>query len=66
MKISSSLAQLNFDRFVPDKPSNVTTQAIYSFKGDTYVGLKAENFTKDDIISLKSTLAYYFRGYMGY
>ena len=49
MKISSSLAQLNFDRFqkFQDKPGlNVTTQAIYSFKRDTYVGLKAEHFTK--------------------
>ena len=59
MKISSSLAQLNFDRFqkFQDKPSlNATTQAIYSFKGDTYVGLKAENFTKDDIIFAQNNL----------
>jgi len=59
MKISSSLAQLNFDRFqkFQDKPGlNVTTQAIYSFKGDTYVGLKAENFTKDDITFAQNNL----------
>ncbi len=59
MKISSSLAQLNFDRFqkFQRKPSlNATTQAIYSFKGDTYVGLKAENFKKDDIIFAQNNL----------
>ena len=59
MKISSSLAQLNFDRFqkFQDKPGlNVTTQAIYSFKGDTYVGLKAESFTKDDITFAQNNL----------
>ena len=59
MKISSSLAQLNFDRFqkFQDKPGlNATTQAIYSFKGDTYVGLKAENFTKDDITFAQNNL----------
>ena len=59
MKISSSLAQLNFDRFqkFQDKPSlNATTQAIYSFKGDTYVGLKAEDFTKDDLIFAQNNL----------
>ena len=52
MKISSSLAQLNFDRFqkFQNRPSsNATTQAIYTFKGDTYVGLKAETFTQDDL-----------------
>ena len=59
MKISSSLAQLNFDRFqkFQDKPGlNATTQAIYSFKGDTYVGLKAENFTKCDIAFAQNNL----------
>ena len=59
MKISSSLAQLNFDRFqkFQYKPSlNETTQAIYTFKGDTYVGLKAENFTKDDLLFAQKNL----------
>ena len=59
MKISSSLAQLNFDRFqkFQNRPSsNTTTQAIYTFKGDTYVGLKAENFTKDDLIFAQNNL----------
>ena len=59
MNISSSLAQLNFDRFqkFQDKPgSNATTQAMYSFKGDTYVGLKAEKFTKDEIIFAQKNL----------
>ncbi len=59
MKISASLAQLNFDRFqqFQDKPSlNATTQAIYTFKGDTYVGLNAENFTKDDLLFAQKNL----------
>ena len=59
MKISSSLAQLNFDRFqkFQNRPSsNATTQAIYTFKGDTYVGLKAENFTKDDLVFAQQNL----------
>ena len=59
MKISASLAQLNFDRFqkFQEKPSlNATTQAIYTFKGDTYVGLKAEDFTKDDVIFAQENL----------
>ena len=59
MKISPSLAQLNFDRFqkFQDRPSlNAITQAIYTFKGDTYVGLKAENFTKDDLIFAQQNL----------
>ena len=59
MKISSSLAQLNFDRFqkFQDKPGlNMTTQAIYSFKGDTYVGLSTESFTKDEITFAQNNL----------
>ncbi len=59
MKISPSLAQLNFDRFqkFQDKPSsNAITQAIYTFKGDTYVGLKAEHFTKDDLLFAQQNL----------
>ena len=59
MKISPSLAQLNFDRFqkFQDTPSsNAITQAIYTFKGDTYVGVKAENFTKDDLLFAQQNL----------
>jgi len=59
MKISPSLARLNFDRFqkFQDRPSsNAITQAIYTFKGDTYVGLKAENFTKDDLVFAQQNL----------
>ena len=59
MKVSASLARLNFDRFqkFQDKPrSNATTQAIYTFKGDTYVGLNAENFTKDDLLFAQKNL----------
>ena len=59
MKISPSLAQLNFDRFqkFQDIPSsNAITQAIYTFKGDTYVGVKAENFTKDDLLFAQQNL----------
>ena len=59
MKVSASLAQLNFDRFQKfrENPSlNSTTQAIYTFKGDTYVGLNAENFTKDDLLFAQKNL----------
>ena len=59
MKISPSLARLNFNRFqeFQEKPGlNATTQAVYSFKGDTYLGLKAENFTKDDLIFAQKNL----------
>jgi cytoplasmic iron level regulating protein YaaA (DUF328/UPF0246 family) len=59
MKISASLAELNFDRFqkFQYKPSlNATTQALYTFKGDTYIGLKAESFTKDDLIFAQENL----------
>ena len=59
MKISPTLAQLNFDRLqkFQDRPSsNAITQAIYTFKGDTYVGLKAENFTKDDLLFAQQNL----------
>ena len=64
MKISSSLAQLNFDRFqkFQNRPSsNATTQAIYTFKGDTYIGLKAENFTKDDLLFAQQNLLSQYR-----
>ena len=59
MKISSSLAQLNFDRFqkFQNRPSsNATTQAIYTFKGDTYVGLQAKTFTQDDLLFAQQNL----------
>ena len=59
MKVSASLAQLNFDRFQKfrENPSlNLTTQAIYTFKGDTYIGLNAESFTKDDLLFAQKNL----------
>ncbi len=53
------MAKINFDRFqkFQNRPSsNAITQAIYTFKGDTYVGLKAESFTQDDLIFAQKNL----------
>tara|TARA_B100000700_G_scaffold331784_1_gene468598 strand:- start:3793 stop:4566 length:774 start_codon:yes stop_codon:yes gene_type:complete len=51
MKISDKLAETNSDRFkkwsIPFTKENAK-QAILSFKGDTYVGLNAESFSKED------------------
>lgn len=52
MKLSDKLAQLNYDRFqsftTPFSLKN-SKQAIYAFKGDTYVGLQAETLSEKDI-----------------
>ena len=49
MKISDKLAETNSERFknwsTPFTKENAK-QAILTFKGDTYVGLNAENFSK--------------------
>lgn len=51
MKISDKLAETNSERFknwsTPFTKENAK-QAILTFKGDTYVGLNAENFSKKD------------------
>jgi len=52
MKLSDQLSELNFSRYrdftTPFTRENAK-QAVYAFKGDTYVGLDAESFDKDDI-----------------
>jgi hypothetical protein len=52
MNISSKLGELNYSRFAnwhaPFDLEN-SRQAIFAFKGDTYVGLKAEQFSKPDL-----------------
>lgn len=52
MNISDALAELNAERFHqwsrPFKPSNAK-QAVLAFKGDVYLGMKAENFTQKQL-----------------
>lgn len=52
MDISEDLAQLNAQRYqdlsFPFNPKNAK-QAIYAFKGDVYLGMEAENFTKTNM-----------------
>tara|TARA_B110000438_G_C15744972_1_gene620280 strand:+ start:34 stop:807 length:774 start_codon:yes stop_codon:yes gene_type:complete len=52
MGISEKLAILNWERIQnwnPNFSSNSTQEAIFSFKGDTYVGLGAESFNENEI-----------------
>jgi cytoplasmic iron level regulating protein YaaA (DUF328/UPF0246 family) len=52
MKISPKLGQLNYSRFQSFKtPFNKgnAKQSIMAFKGDTYVGLDAESFSKKEL-----------------
>jgi cytoplasmic iron level regulating protein YaaA (DUF328/UPF0246 family) len=52
LKISDKLADLNFDRYksfkVPFTPKN-SKQALYAFRGDTYVGLEADTLNKKEV-----------------
>ena len=52
MKLSDALTELNQDRFerysTPFSPKNAK-QAVYMFRGDTYVGLDADTLSKDDL-----------------
>lgn len=52
MDISEDLAQLNAQRYrewsLPFTPSNAK-QAVYAFKGDVYVGMNADSFSKTDM-----------------
>jgi len=52
MKLSESLAELNFQRFknfsVPFNLANAK-QAAFAFKGDTYIGLNIDSFSNNDI-----------------
>ena len=49
MKLSDSLAQLNFDRYQEFATTEDKSAALYAFVGDTYKGLNATEFTKDDV-----------------
>ena len=53
MGLSEKLSALNFERNMnwksPTKPSAVSRQAIYAFKGDVYMGLEANSLTKSEI-----------------
>ena len=61
MGLSENLSVLNFERNmnwqVPKKPSNEVRQAIFAFKGDVYVGLDSETFSKSDIKYAQKNLA---------
>ena len=52
MKLSDALTDLNHTRYerysTPFTPSNAT-QAVFMFRGDTYVGLDADTLSKDDL-----------------
>ena len=52
MKLSDSLAELNVKRYksfkLPFSLENAK-QAVYAFKGDTYVGLQAETLKKSEV-----------------
>lgn len=52
MHISAKLSELNFERYANwrtplETPS--ARQALFAFKGDVYLGLKAENFSAADV-----------------
>ena len=52
MKLSEGLTELNIGRYKSFKTPftlNNSKQALFAFKGDTYVGLDAESFTKKEI-----------------
>ncbi len=52
MKLSDALTELNHARYerysTPFDPSNAK-QAVFMFRGDTYVGLDADTLSKDDL-----------------
>ena len=53
MGISENLSELNWERFqnwTSDFSPDISRQAVYSFKGDTYTGLDADNLSEKDII----------------
>jgi len=59
MKVSSKIADLNFDRYESwKKPftTNNAKQAVLAFKGDVYTGLNAETFKADDFKFAQSHL----------
>jgi cytoplasmic iron level regulating protein YaaA (DUF328/UPF0246 family) len=59
MGISDNLAKLNHERYQDfdiEHGENKVVQAIFTFRGDTYVGLNADKFTKDDITFAQKNL----------
>ena len=53
MGISQNLSELNWERFqswTADFSPDISRQAVYSFKGDTYTGLDADTLSEKDII----------------
>jgi cytoplasmic iron level regulating protein YaaA (DUF328/UPF0246 family) len=56
MKLSDSLAQLNFDRYQNYNETSDKSPAIFAFVGDTYKGLEAKTFSKDDLDYAQSHL----------
>ena len=61
MSISENLAQLNVDRIanwkLPFTLKN-SKQAVFAFTGDVYVGLNANEFTKDDLSYISGEIYY--------
>ncbi|MBK8805304.1 MAG: peroxide stress protein YaaA [Bacteroidales bacterium] len=50
MSISSTLAQLNFERFQNwDEKKTDLTKAIFAYQGDVYTGLDAKNMSNEDL-----------------
>ncbi|MBV44290.1 MAG: hypothetical protein CML87_00365 [Rhodobiaceae bacterium] len=53
MKLSDKLTELNINRYKhwsgKQMPSENARQSVFVFKGDVYKGLKAENFSKNDL-----------------
>jgi cytoplasmic iron level regulating protein YaaA (DUF328/UPF0246 family) len=53
MKLSDKLTELNYERyrrFATQFDLTTAKQAAYAFQGDTYVGLQANDFDKEDLI----------------
>ncbi|MBT5073107.1 MAG: peroxide stress protein YaaA [Kordiimonadaceae bacterium] len=52
MNLSDNLADLNYERYrdfeLPFTPANAR-QAVYAFKGDTYIGLDVDSLSEDDL-----------------
>jgi len=59
MGISQNLSELNFERFqswTSDYSPNISREAFFSFKGDTYTGLNAESLSEKDVIFAQSSV----------
>lgn len=60
MKLSDKLTELNYERyrrFAPEFDLTTAKQAVYAFQGDTYVGLQAHDFDKEDLVYAQEHLA---------